>query len=257
MTSEFTTISRPSLTAGHAAGPRGCAGAEQAARLLPAGELADPADPEWRALARTWEDLAPDDYMADGGRYRRRRYAAFRLTGEDCVRLPHRPHFQERSHNSLNGGVERWFAPMDEHLANAPLFRALVARTAALIAPSDGSAVQDWLIEAHQFRIEATSDEPGLPTPEGMHRDGRDAVLILYMGGQGFTGGVTRVEDAAGALLLTHRLQHPGEALLLDDLLARHGTSPVEATTGRGWRDTLVLTFAALPGGPVGSRDGE
>ncbi|MFP5433366.1 MAG: hypothetical protein ACLGIM_09650, partial [Alphaproteobacteria bacterium] len=34
---------------------------------------ADAAD--WHAFAASWNDLGPDLYMADGGRYRRRRHA--------------------------------------------------------------------------------------------------------------------------------------------------------------------------------------
>lgn len=181
--------------------------------------------------------------MADGGTYRHRRYGAFRVEGGQCQRLPHRPHYQELDHNPLNGGLERWFAPMLDAFAESPLFRDLLIATAALVAGS-GTA---WLVEAHQFRIEASAGRPGLPTPEGMHRDGRDRVLILLVDGRNFTGGVTQVEDRTGAPLLEFKLSHPGEALLLDDRAVRHGTSPIEAADSRlpAWRDTLVLTFAA------------
>ena len=33
---------------------------------------------------------------------------------EGVERGRHRPHFQEVVHNSLNGGVERWFAPVED-----------------------------------------------------------------------------------------------------------------------------------------------
>ncbi|RJX69618.1 hypothetical protein D6858_03470 [Tsuneonella suprasediminis] len=46
--------------------------------------------------------------------------------------------------------------------------------------------------------------------------------------------------------MLEHRLTRPGEALLLDDLTVRHGTTPIECAIpgAPAWRDTLVLTFA-------------
>jgi hypothetical protein len=104
------------------------------------------------------------------------------------------------------------------------------------------------MVEAHQFRIEAEPERPGLPTPEGMHCDGRDWVLILLIGGSGFAGGETQVEDHSGRVLLQHRLTGAGEALLLDDQSVRHGTTPVEAARPGvpAWRDTLVLTFAEM-----------
>ena len=32
---------------------------------------------DWASFAASWDDLGVDTYMADGGRYRRRRFAAF------------------------------------------------------------------------------------------------------------------------------------------------------------------------------------
>lgn len=216
------------------------------ALLLPPGELVDPASPEWATFARSWDDLPRDTWMADGGTYRRRRYAAFEVAGGKCTRLPHRAHYQERDHNPLNGGIERWFAPMAEEQTGSPLFQALVLGTAALIADASAQWPNSWTVEAHQFRIEALPGQPGLPTPEGMHHDGRDWVLILLVGGSDYAGGESRVEDAFGACILEHRLTRPGEALLLDDRTVRHGTTPIESAIpgAPAWRDTLVLTFA-------------
>ena len=41
--------------------------------LAASGPLSD-----WSAFAASWDDLALDTYMADGGRYRRRRHARLR-----------------------------------------------------------------------------------------------------------------------------------------------------------------------------------
>lgn len=216
------------------------------ARLLPPGKLIDPGNPEWAAFAQSWDHLPRDTWMADGGTYRRRRYAAFQVTGGKCTRLPHRAHYQERDHNPLNGGIERWFAPMAEEQTASPLFQALVLGTATLIANKSPQVPNSWAVEAHQFRIEALSGQPGLPTPEGMHQDGRDWVLILFVGGGDYAGGESRVEGASGACILEHRLSRPGEALLLNDRSVRHGTTPIESAISGSptWRDTLVLTFA-------------
>ena len=51
---------------------------------------------DWQAFAGSWDDLDVDTYMADGGRYRRRRHAVYRLRRLRCdrPRAPHRPHYQ-------------------------------------------------------------------------------------------------------------------------------------------------------------------
>ncbi|WP_191229291.1 2OG-Fe dioxygenase family protein [Aurantiacibacter xanthus] len=216
--------------------------------VLPQGKLVDPDTPTWNSFANSWADLPRDTWMADGGTYRRRRYAAYEVADGQCTRLPHRPHFQDRGYNPLNGGVERWFAPIEQDQPWLPMLATLIHDTAAAIARASGREPHAWSVEAHQFRIEALSGHPGLPTPEGMHRDGRDWVLILLVGGSNYAGGESRVEDADGACLLEHRLAQPGEALLLNDREVRHGTTPIEAVIPGvpAWRDTLVLTFAMI-----------
>jgi hypothetical protein len=68
--------------------------------------LLGPAD--WASFAASWNDLPIDGFMADGGRYRRRRFAAFSVSPEQVERKPHQPHWQSRDYNALNGGVQRW-----------------------------------------------------------------------------------------------------------------------------------------------------
>ena len=68
---------------------------------------------DWQAFADSWNDLDVDTYMADGGRYRRRRHAVYLAgaPGVDRARAA-RPHYQALDYNPLNGGVARWFTPV-------------------------------------------------------------------------------------------------------------------------------------------------
>src|ERR671930_278651 len=78
--------------------------------LAPFGPLED-----WDRFAASWNDLEVDTYMADGGRYRRRRHAVYDATrSQAVVRARHQPHFQPLDYNPLNGGVARWFEPIAE-----------------------------------------------------------------------------------------------------------------------------------------------
>jgi hypothetical protein len=121
-----------------------------------------------QALQPAWDDLPPDTYLRDGGRYRRRRHSCFVVEGPRVAAVPHRAHWQPLEYNALHGGLERWFSPMQPQVVEAPVWSALLRRLGALCsaAAPDGPR---WYVEAHQFRID-TSDGIGRPTPEGAHR---------------------------------------------------------------------------------------
>src|SRR5512140_1549910 len=65
------------------------------------------------ALGPSWNDLPPDNYLKDGGHYRRRRHSSFIVEGEAITQAPHRAHWQSLEYNALHGGMQRWFEPVD------------------------------------------------------------------------------------------------------------------------------------------------
>jgi hypothetical protein len=201
----------------------------------------------WDAFAASWNRLDTDEYMADGGRYRRRRYACYTVTGAPVTRQPHRPHYQGRGYNALNGGIDRWFTPVDPAIGEHPSLTALLTRCSDTFAAAAGvpGGAASWLIEMHQFRIEADPRHAGLPTPEGMHRDGVDWVAVTLVGRHNVAGGVTAVADATGRTLGSFTLETPLDTVLLDDQRVWHGVTPVQPIdpATEAHRDVLVLTF--------------
>jgi hypothetical protein len=229
---------------GRALGIRGYSHLDAAvvAATVGPGALAD-----WAEFARSWNALELDGFMADGGAYRRRRYACYAVRGTRVERLPHQPHYQTTTANPLNGGIDRWFAPVDEATGRHPVMRRLLTICARTFAAGAGmsAARQSWLVEAHQFRIEATADADGLPTPEGVHRDGVDWVFVCLVGSSNVEGGVTTIHDADDRPLETFTLKAPLEAMVLDDRRVRHSVTPVRVRRreARAYRDVLVLTY--------------
>ncbi len=209
-----------------------------------AAQLGPPAD--WARFAASWRDLPLDPYMADGGRYRRRRHARLACDAHGTItQLPHAPHFQSTTYNPLNGGIERLLAPIADIDATSPALAAIVGwahRAFQPVAPT----VPSWLLEVHQFRIETTATTPGQPTPEGVHRDGVDFALALLVERAGVREGTTTVHDASGANLGAFTLAAPFDAALLDDHRVWHGVTPIVPldAQGAGHRDVLVVTFA-------------
>ncbi|WP_457323164.1 2OG-Fe dioxygenase family protein, partial [Roseateles sp. P5_E11] len=129
-------------------------------------------------LKPCWDDLPPDGYLRDGGRYRFRRHGCFVADGDTLTLQPHRAHWQPLDYNALHGGIQRWFVPLAQEMVNSPAWTALLLGLAKTASALKGE--QAWFIEAHPFRID-TSDGIGRPTPEGAHRDGVDLVAVLFV----------------------------------------------------------------------------
>lgn len=199
----------------------------------------------WPAFAASWDRLVRDHYMADHGRYRRRRHATYLASRDTGItRGQHQPHYQSRGYNALNGGVERWFEPIEPAIGDGPSMRAvlnLCHATFAAMAP----AVRDWHVEVHQFRIEAKVGRAGQPTPEGIHRDGVDYVMVLMVQRDNIARGTTTVHGPDHQELGDFTLAAPLDATLLDDHRVYHGVTAVEALDPDvpAHRDVLVVTF--------------
>jgi hypothetical protein len=199
----------------------------------------------WQSFVGGWRGMPVDTYMADGGGYRQRRFGVFEIGPQAIVSITGQPHHQSLEHNRLNGGFDRWFAPLSQEVANS----AILARILACCRETYSALVPDaagWRAEVHQFRIEAAGRHAGHPTPEGRHRDGVFAGLVMLIARDGVEGGVTRLWTPKGRQLASFAMITPGEALFFDDRKLLHEVTPVyaPATSSEGYRDVLVVTFA-------------
>ena len=198
---------------------------------------------DWSTFAASWNDLGSDTYMADGGRYRKRRHGVFAAGSEGIVRQEAQPHYQSRDYNTLNGGIERWFEQVDDTVGSGSSMTTILTFCQILfgvVCPARG-----WHVEVHQFRIEARRGQEGRPTPEGLHRDGVDYVLVLLINRTNIASGMTSVHDLAGNALGHFTLTTPLDAALVDDARVMHGVTPVEPLdpSEPGFRDVLVVTL--------------
>jgi hypothetical protein len=209
---------------------------------------------DWPAFADSWNDLALDTYLIPHGRYRRRRHAVYVATGGPdevggIVRDVHQPHFQSRDYNPLQGDIERWFEPIGSTIGEGASL-GTVLRFCHRLFGGISPDVRAWRVEVHQFRIEARSGEPGQPTPEGVHRDGVDYVLVLMIKRTNIAQGTTTIHARDGRLLGSFTLADPFDAALVDDARVFHGVTAVEAidATKPAHRDVLVVTFKRSDG---------
>src|SRR5215813_3329899 len=116
---------------------------------------------DWTDFVASWNHLDIDEHMADSGRYRHRRHAIYRIEGGAAiVRQPHQPHYQARNYNPLNGGVDRWFAPVRPEIGTcASLMTILRLCGNCFSALSPGARA--WQADVHQFRIDANLGAAG------------------------------------------------------------------------------------------------
>ena len=217
--------------------------ASEAMRAL----LPPAASRDWASFAESWNDLGVDAYMADGGRYRRRRFSAFEVSAQSITRKPHQPHYQSRDYNPLNGGIERWFPPFKDEIASHVTLQSILRFCFSLfdkLTPQE-SRPAAWHVECHQFRIEARSSEHGQPTPEGLHRDGVDWVLVMLVTRENIAEGVTSIHDANRKMIGRFTLTQPLDSAFVDDSRVYHGVTavvPIDAEKP-AYRDVLVVTF--------------
>jgi len=204
---------------------------------------------DWQAFAASWDGMPLDTYMADGGRYRRRRYAVLSAAADSDTlkREPHQPHYQALEYNRLNGGIARHFEPV------AP--RILAGRTMSAVL-GFGLGIFRRLfprghahVEVHQFRIEANAEHAGRPTPEGAHRDGTDFVLVMMVRRVNIASGTTEIFDLNQNRLDSFTLTDPLDAALVNDRRVMHGVTPIEPIDPAlpAYRDVLVATYRNQP----------
>ena len=194
------------------------------------------------AMRPFWAQLPADEYLRDGGHYRRRRHSCWvmNVAGNALENVPRRAHWQPVEYNALHGGIERWYEPIEAALSDLPAWRSLLLSLGHSFASV--RRCEAWYIEAHQFRIDTTGGI-GRPTPEGAHRDGVDFVSVTMVDRSGVKGGETRVFEADGPHGLRFTLSQPWTTLLLDDERVIHETTPIQPVGESGHRDTLVLTY--------------
>ncbi len=213
---------------------------------------------DWSSFAASWNDMPLDQYMADGGRYRRRRYATLSAEaygdedqvaaaegelGGGIVLEPHQPHYQSLDYNNLNGGIPRDFEPIAPAVMQGNSMRHILRfcrETFSRLMPDTR-----WHIECHQFRIEAAADLQGKPTPEGVHRDGVDFVLVMMVQRVNISSGTTTMHDLEQNTLDSFTLTQPLDSAIVNDQRCMHGVTPIQPIDPAlaAFRDVLVVTF--------------
>ncbi|WP_327327081.1 2OG-Fe dioxygenase family protein [Streptomyces sp. NBC_01210] len=193
----------------------------------------------------SYDDLLPDPYLPDGGRYRYRRHTRYTydaVTGE--LRVKDNPgYFQTRENNPFAGGQMRKYEELDEAIQYNPFLCSLIAFN---VAQLPAKKVERWEVQAHCVRIVARPDERGRPTPEGVHRDGCTFISLHMVRRHNVSGGETRIYSPDGEPITETLFTEAFDSFFGDDIRIRHGVGDVsiaDPALGAGTRDMLLMSY--------------
>ncbi len=198
---------------------------------------------------RDWGNLEPDLYMADGGRYRLRRYGLYQLYARSgrLIHIPGASFYQSSKTNPLNGGEHRRFAPLAADTVNNPFLRELVRFDFAQLT-SEKHVENDWLVGVHQIRILATTGVTGNPTPEGIHRDDESYTAQHLIARHNIGGGVNYFYGGgtkpARSPLAVWKQESYFDSYYFD-CTQWHSVSPIISgkLDSDGYRDVILIDF--------------
>ncbi|MFC6094015.1 2OG-Fe dioxygenase family protein [Saccharothrix lopnurensis] len=180
-----------------------------------------------------------DEYMGNGTRFKR--FSQYRLHHDEARGwqfglLEHRDYTAFTKFNPVGGGIKRKYLPIEADFT--PLIRAGMEGLGL-----DES--EDWQINVHQNRTRAEGDRVGPLTPEGVHHDGHEFVMIAILRRNNVGGGKTRLWRPGADAPFWDGTLEAGQAVLLDDRALQHDVTDVtSADGGPGHRDIVIVAFS-------------
>lgn len=200
----------------------------------------------WLSLTIDYADLPADEHLPGGARYRFRRYGRFRFSPHDGAlsRLPHEDYFQSVEINSVTGGFIRKFAPLLETTSDNLFLQELIRFDFAQFPVQDAAQLtEDWEVHAHLIRVTADDGAPGLPTPEGIHRDGAAYVTVHLAELVNAWGGEVTIYNDDRQLLTSFHLEKVLDSYLFNDAKLWHSASPISPAAPAHGAIRSILTF--------------
>ncbi|MEN3357027.1 MAG: hypothetical protein V7637_1009 [Mycobacteriales bacterium] len=194
--------------------------------------------PAGQEILDSYDDCPVDEHMGNGTRYKR--FSQYRLShrpdGWQFELLPHRDYTAFTKFNPVGGGKRRSYQPVKVDFT--PLIR--IGIDGFPLDPTD-----DWQLNLHQNRTRATADKAGPLTPEGVHHDGHEFVMIAVLRRNNVAGALTRLwQPGADEPFWTGTLA-AGQAVLLDDRAIAHDVTDVESGDGGpAHRDIFIVAFS-------------
>jgi len=187
------------------------------------------------------------------------------------VHLQPTPFVLDATENATLKDTPREFGEMATSILGLPATQRIYRTMAELVRqnmhlPSLPEAAPDEqriLVSFHFFEIHTNPETQGLAdvTPEGVHNDGAEHVMVLLLGRENVQANSARseifsMEQAAGPspgedspeFLFGAELKAPGEAFFMADRVVKHAVTPVQpADPSKPARRTVVVCWSRRP----------
>ncbi len=191
-----------------------------------------------------WNELEVDSYMSDKGKYRKRRIAFFnynRLLNKLDVIQDKKSFTQSYEINKFVGDLERVFSPSSNEFKNSPLLKNLIEKMVSHL-PIENDSIQ---VNVHQIRILSSAESLGLPTPEGIHRDGHKFVSQHLISKNNILGGISGLYKLDKNPITHKMLNDFLDTIVLNDEKLMHDVSPVFSADENlpSYRDMLIIDY--------------
>ncbi|MDA0117516.1 2OG-Fe dioxygenase family protein [Vibrio sp. T11.5] len=198
-------------------------------------------------IEKYWDDLPMDAYMGDGGTYRQRRFGCFEycLDSKVLKKSTQNYFYQSKEINPLNGGNDRKFETVCDEFSSSGFLKGLVDYCLDFI-PLNKYEGKNLVINTHLFRVIADGNQLGLPTPEGIHRDGHHFVSQHLIQRKNINGGISGIYTPKEEKPLIHKLLNDSfDTIIVDDNRVKHDVSPISCSSPneRGIRDMLIIDY--------------
>ncbi len=200
--------------------------------------------PESR-VKNSWHNLKEDEYILQKPKYRYRRYSCFKLNLTTLnLEFESSNYFQKAEYNSLFGGVNRIFAPVELDSTFYGFIKPLTLYDYHLFN-NNGLIPNGLLVGIHQIRTVAKATSIGQVTPEGLHKDGHEVFAIHLINRNNVSGGSTKLYSNDLELQTTITLEKYLDSLFVQDSKIYHEVTPISVVNENedGYRDVLIIEF--------------
>ncbi|WP_460077191.1 2OG-Fe dioxygenase family protein [Roseibium sp. ROS1] len=193
--------------------------------------------------------LEPDRYLKHHPCFRFRANCDFVLWNDGnrsiFEPLPNAPFYQSKGINSYLGGIARVYPQYPPNIIDNAIIRASVRNVFSFLPISDEDKVRPWHVGTEVVRIEALPNSEGLPTPEGIHRDGDRYLSIMLLARTGVTGGRSAIYNGDKLEISRFTLLDAFEGTVFDDSKTYHDVTPVrrEDGTDKAFRTIFGMSF--------------